>query len=124
MTQGIIEANCTKAGFDLTDMPVEQWLNLLEEMNIADGVITEGEKQWSDRVPRYWTWKGNEGFIVTKCNPVTGEHLDDLVLDPRPESLSYVGIEGTKAFVDQVFRYIRDNASFSKGKCYGERGFL
>lgn len=83
MTEENIERHRARAGFDLTEMPADRWLALLKEMNICDGVVTEGEKTWLDRAPKYWTWKGEDGFVVTKCNPLSGEHLDELVPDLR-----------------------------------------
>jgi len=113
-----------KAGFDLTDISIEKWQKLLDKLKIADGVLTEERRDWTDVTSRYWLWAGNDGFVVTLCNPVTGEHLDSFALEPRLGTLSYVGIEGTKEFVDKVFDYIKKHASFYKDESYGERRFI
>lgn len=113
-----------QAGFDLTDVAAPDWEKMLKEMSISDGVVTEVRWDWTDAVMRYWTWAGSDGFIVTRCNPVTGEHLDPNIQELHHGELSYVGIEGTKEFVDKVFDYIRKHASFSKDETYGTRGFI
>lgn len=92
-----------QAGFDLTDISGPKWQKLLKQMKIADGVVTEVRKDWTDTVMRHWTWVASDGFIVTWCNPITGEHLAPDMPEPHPDQLSYVGIEGTKEFVDAVF---------------------
>lgn len=124
MTEHDKTASVFQAGFDLTDIPIPKWQKLLEELKIADGVVTELRRDWTDAVMRHWTWSASDGFIVTKCNPVTGEHLDQFIEDLRPGDLSYVGIEGTKEFVDKVFKYIKRHASDYKDCCYGKRPFI
>lgn len=113
-----------QAGFDLTDISAAKWQKLLKKMDIANGAITEDRKDWSDVVMRHWTWAAKDGFIVTWCNPITGEHLAPNMEGHRPDQLSYVGIQGTKEFVDSVFKYIKRHATLIKNESYGKRRYL
>ena len=93
-------------------------------MNIKDGIVTADEKDGIDAVLRHWSWVAADGYIVTWCNPVTGEHLAPNMEGHRPDQLSYVGIQGTKQFVDAVFKYIKKHATFIKNESYGTRSYL
>jgi hypothetical protein len=119
-----IKSPTFQAGFDLTDISISKWQKLLKELKIADGVITEVPSENSDTPSRHWIWQGSDGFIVTWCNPITGEHLAPNMTELRPGELSYVGIEGTRKFVKKVFKFIKRNASLIKNECYGERRYL
>jgi hypothetical protein len=113
-----------KAGFDTTDISVDKWELLLDEMNIAKGVIVEKYREGTDVPLRYWLWAGSDGFVVTWCNPITGKHLCSVVTEQQIGTLSYVGIEGTKEFVDKVYNYIKEHASFYEDEEYGSRKFI
>ena len=113
-----------KAGFDLTDISASDWQRMLSKLNIDDGVVTEVKKDFTNAVMRHWTWSASEGFIVTWCNPVTGKHLAPNMTGHYPDQLSYVGIEGTKKFVDDVVKFIRKHAILIKNESYGTRNYI
>jgi hypothetical protein len=113
-----------QAGFDLTAISALKWQKLLEQMKIADGVETEEKSEWPFPPMRHWTWTANDGFIVTWCNPFTGVHLAPHKKDNYPDQLSYVGIEGTKEFVDAVVTYIKKHATSIEDECYGTRRYI
>jgi len=98
-----------KCGFDLTnfDSP-ENFVEMLELIGVDPyyGYVRVDVSRRDKDSHYYYVWGNENGMIVCGNNPITGEHSspDDRHNDPGYGS--YIGVEGTKEFVDKAYQMI------------------
>lgn len=110
-----------KAGFDLSQISVENWKALLDKYRIEhEAVKTENGWVWLARYTNAYN------FVVTANNPLTGYYYHDLYgIDKKSEGwVGYMGIEGDSAFVADFFVDYKENCEFYKDEEFGERSFI
>lgn len=105
------------AGFDLTDIPVKDWKELLSGLGIS-------EKPIEDNSLRAFVWKNKDVMIVTAANPLADGLLFDKKHGTRGEGyLSYVGIQGNPTDVEHIYNFISDKGEY-KDREFGKRSFI
>lgn len=110
-----------KAGFDLSEISVENWKLLLKKYGI-DEEATKTEKGW------VWfaRYTNDFNFVVTANNPITGFYYHDRFGndESKPGYAGYVGIEGDSAFVADFFVDFKELADYVKDEIFGKRSFI
>jgi hypothetical protein len=109
MTMRIFEA-----GFDAAFITADVWESILTDHNVGLEPVAEEEN---------WLWKGENGFIVSACNPITGKGVTE---DGRYTQLNFagaIGIEGPAEFVASAYVAINEQAQ-TKRESFGHRLFV
>ena len=96
-------------GFDLTNFESpENFVKMLESIDVDPyyGYVRVDISRWDEETRYYYVWGNENGMIVCGNNPITGEYSspDDRHNDPGYGS--YIGVEGTKGFVDNAYQMI------------------
>lgn len=114
-----------QAGFDLTKFStVGDFVEVLEDVGldpVDDFVRVRGSTN-ENKTRLLFVWANYDGMILTACNPITGEMRDGKLKDKGYSS--YIGIEGTGAFVTRIFDAICNSDSNIKDKVIGVRSFI
>jgi hypothetical protein len=106
-----------KAGFDLSEISIENWNILLNWFNLNMSVQTE----------KGWCWYDNEdNFVMTANNPVTGYYYHDRNGTDKPVKgyVGYVGIEGNNEFVTEFYHCFMRGCNSYKEAVFGSRPFI
>ena len=98
-----------KCGFDLTNFESpENFVEMLESIGIDPyyGYARVDVSRWDKDSYYYYVWGDENGMIVCGNNPITGEYrrVNERHNDSRYGS--YIGVEGTKEFVDKAYQMI------------------
>ena len=117
-------------GFDLTDISIENWKQLMKQFNLTDaGLQTSKALFEGDQGTKFWSWENPAIQIRTGNNPLTGEYAGPLPREPETGYASYIGIEGEPDLVKQAAAFIRQHgqikgADLSIGESPNECGFI
>lgn len=123
----VLNTEEAQAGFDLTEISAMAWYNLL----VKEGMIYTNRKRDKDiltgEVNAYngaFVYGFKEGHIVTNNEVLFGTYSNPTARSIEIGYASYIGITGTKAFVNRVCRYINKHASYVKDFDPKKRQFI
>lgn len=112
--------DCTKYGFDLTDMPAMKWFAMLQRYGLTY-VQRKTDVSFTGERGGPFVWGFKDGHIVTGNNPLHGDYMYASQRSHDIGYCSYIGITGTRAFVRKVKAYIRKHAGYIKDESDGRR---
>lgn len=116
-----------EASFDLTDFGnSESFVRVLEDLNLHPVEeyfrLSFGNNEANDRY--VYLWANSEGMIVAGNNPITGDYSDPEARQNQPGYASYIGIEGTREFVDSALVSIVGYADYYNDIDKQRRSFI
>ena len=116
-------ANC---GFDLTNFGDEEtFVEVLESVDIDPHYgYVKIQKYPGENGAHVFVWANDDGMIILGNNPITGEHASPEMRGPQEGYGSYIGIEGTKTFVDTLERAVLEKAHNYKDHDPRGRSFI
>jgi hypothetical protein len=102
-----------KWGFDTTHLG-DDWPTLRDELGLTYAGRTAGAFYWYS--PGLW--------MVTTCNPETGEYWERALRASDPGFCGYVGLEGQDNEVTRAVDAIKRLAAHVKGESPSKRDFV
>lgn len=105
-----------RAAFDLTN--IGDAATFREFLDHFDGSRCDTAEQSVFDSGFVWSLGSGDAYIRTYNNPLTGQHYRDL-RPPDAGYASYIHLVGEEAVVRDAYRWIEDNANYTKGKSLG-----